>query len=49
MAVHYELARHLERCGDTAGAAEHYQAAGAAAEEVPRMMLQDGRAGELEG
>ncbi|GBF91287.1 intraflagellar transport protein [Raphidocelis subcapitata] len=48
-AVHFEYARHLERCGDARGAAQHYEAAGAAAEEVPRMMLERGQEAELEG
>ena len=47
--VHHEYARHLELCGDVKAAAEHYVAAGAAAEEVPRMMLERGQADELEG
>lgn len=46
--LHYEYARHLESCGDLAAAAAQYEAAGAAAEEVPRMMLAAGREGDLE-
>lgn len=47
--LHFERARHLERCGDVQGAVQHYEAAGAAADEVPRMMLERGQGADLEG
>jgi hypothetical protein len=47
--LHFEYARGLELSGDLPAAARHYEAAGAGAEEVPRMMLEHGREAELEG
>lgn len=46
--LHYEHARHLERCGDTGGAAAAYEAAGCGSAEVPRLLLAQGRGDQLE-
>lgn len=40
----YEHARYLERCGQIEGAASAYEAAGAGAREVPRMLFETAKA-----
>ncbi|KAG5176880.1 putative intraflagellar transport protein 140 [Tribonema minus] len=47
-ATHHLYAKHLEGLGDTEGAIKHYEDADTHRTEVPRMLLERGRLGELE-
>ena len=47
-ATHAEFAKALEAVGDVSAAIHHYEEAGIAAQEVPRMLLQRGDAAALE-
>jgi intraflagellar transport protein 140 len=46
--THHLYAQHLERVGDAAGAIRHYESAGTHKTEVPRMLFDKGRLGDLE-
>ena len=46
--AHFSYAREAEARGDIAAATAHYESAGTAVEDVPRMLLSRGSGGELE-